>query len=154
MRPCGHVDASTRTQLRPRRHRRVHTDQFFHLHASPPPVPPRSPYADRLLHLRGRSKKTKNKIIFFGSCLLEKRGKKCSVFGFQSQSPQDPQDPQDPRASQPKPQEEKGFFGLILLVTHPSCIPLLGGLIPKFLSLSFHSLQSLLTLMASRVGTL
>jgi hypothetical protein len=58
-----------------------------------------------------------------------------------------PQDPQAPRASRAKPREE-GFFGLVLLVTHPSSIPLLGGLTPKFLSLSFHSLQGLLMLMA------
>jgi hypothetical protein len=37
-------------------------------------------------------------------------------------------------------QKEEGFFGLVPLVTHPSSIPLLGGLTPKFLSLSFHSL--------------
>jgi hypothetical protein len=39
-----------------------------------------------------------------------------------------------------KPQEEEGFLGLVPLVTHPSSIPLLGGLTPKFLSLSFLSL--------------
>jgi hypothetical protein len=89
--------------------------------------------------------------------LLEKRGKKCSVSVF---NPQDPQDPPVPcaawaaRASQAKPREEEGFFGLVPLVTHPSSIPLLGGLTPKFLSLSFHSLQGLLMLMVSRVGTL
>jgi hypothetical protein len=32
-----------------------------------------------------------------------------------------------------KPREEEGFFGLVPLVTHPSSIPLLGGLTPKFL---------------------
>jgi hypothetical protein len=57
------------------------------------------------------------------------------------------------QAVRAKPREEEGFFGLVLLVTHPSSIPLLGGLTPKFLSLSFHSLQGLLMLMASRVGT-
>jgi hypothetical protein len=65
-----------------------------------------------------------------------------------------PQDPRAPQASQAKPREEEGFFGLVPLVTHPSSIPLLGGLTPKFLSLFFHSLQGLLILMASRVGTL
>jgi hypothetical protein len=67
-----------------------------------------------------------------------KREKKISVF-----NPQDPKDPQDPRApwaSRAKPREEEGFFGLVPLVTHPSSIPLLGGLTPKFLSLSLHSL--------------
>jgi hypothetical protein len=69
-------------------------------------------------------------------------------------NPQDPQAPRAPRASPAKPREEEGFFGLVPLVTHPSSIPLLGGLTPKFLSLSFHSFQALLMLMASRVGTL
>jgi hypothetical protein len=48
-----------------------------------------------------------------------KREKKISVFN-----------PRDPRA---KPREEEGFFGLVPLVTHPSSIPLLGCLTPKFL---------------------
>jgi hypothetical protein len=65
-----------------------------------------------------------------------------------------PQDPRAPQALRAKPQEEEGFFNLVPLVTHPSSIPLLGGLTPKFLSLSFHSLQGLLMLMVSRVGTL
>jgi hypothetical protein len=68
-----------------------------------------------------------------------KREKKKSVFN--PQDPQDPKDPQDPRALRAaKPREEEGFFGLVPLVTHPSSIPLLGGLTPKFLSLSLHSL--------------
>jgi hypothetical protein len=50
-----------------------------------------------------------------------------------------PQDSRASRASRAKPQEEEGFFSLVPLVTHPSSIPLLGGLTPKFLSLSFHS---------------
>jgi hypothetical protein len=59
---------------------------------------------------------------------------------FNPQNPQDPQTPRAPRASRAKPQEEEGFFGLVPLVTHPSSISLLGGLTPKFLSLSLHSL--------------
>jgi uncharacterized membrane protein len=47
--------------------------------------------------------------------------------------------PRVPRAPRAKPREEEGFFSLVLLVTHPSSIHLLGGLTPKFLSLSFHS---------------
>jgi hypothetical protein len=47
--------------------------------------------------------------------------------------------PQDPQALWAKPREE-GFFGLVPLVTHLSSILFLGGLTPKFLSLSFHSL--------------
>jgi hypothetical protein len=75
--------------------------------------------------------------FFLDSCchLEKKRKEKNSVFNLQ-----DPQDPQAPRASRAKPQEEEGFFGLVTLVTHPSSIPLLGGLTPKFLSLSLHSL--------------
>jgi hypothetical protein len=56
------------------------------------------------------------------------------------QNPQTPQTPQTPRAPRAKPREEEGFFGLVPLVTYPSSIPLLGGLTPKFLSLSLHSL--------------
>jgi hypothetical protein len=73
-----------------------------------------------------------------------KRGKK--TFQFSVFNPQDPQDPRVPRvpraplASRAKPRDEEGFFGLVPLVTHPSSIRLLGGLTPKFLSLSFHSL--------------
>jgi hypothetical protein len=76
--------------------------------------------------------------IFGCYCPLEKRAKNISVFN--PQDPQDPRVPRAPRASRAKPREEEGFFGLIPLVTHPSSIPLLGGLTPKFLSLSFHSL--------------
>jgi hypothetical protein len=112
----------------------------------PSPILP-SPPSALLLRRRAASASAwtleKNKI---GSrCRLEKREKN-SVF-----NPQDPQDPQAPRApralqaSRAKPREEEGFFGL---VTHPSSIPLLGGLTPKFLSLSLHSLQGLLMLMA------
>jgi hypothetical protein len=54
-----------------------------------------------------------------------KREKK---FRFSVFNPQDPRDPRDPQA---KPREEEGFFGLVPLVTHPSSIPLLGGLTPK-----------------------
>jgi hypothetical protein len=65
-----------------------------------------------------------------------------SIFNFQFPvfNPQNPRTPRAPRASRAKPQEEEGFFGLVPLVTHPSSIPLLGGLTPKFLSLSLHSL--------------
>ena len=66
-----------------------------------------------------------------------KERKKCSVLVL---NPQDPQVPQIPQASQIKllEEEEEGFYGLVPLV--PSSIPPLGGLTPKFLSLSFHSL--------------
>jgi hypothetical protein len=80
--------------------------------------------------------KIKKKEFFDNCCRLEKREKN---FGFQF-SVFNPQDPRAPRASRTKPREEEGFFGLVPLVTHPSSIPLLGGLTPKFLSLSFHSL--------------
>jgi hypothetical protein len=94
-------------------------------------------------------RKNKIKKLFFwvvGCLKREEKNVRFSIF--------DPQDPRAPRASRAKPLEEEGFFGLVPLVTHPSSIPLLGCLTPKFLSLSFHSLQGLLMLMASRVGTL
>jgi hypothetical protein len=109
------------------------------------------------MHPRGLSKK---KLLFYFILVVacwkrEKKNVRFSVF-----NPQDPQDPQAPPAppapwpSPAKPREEEALFGLVPLVTHPSSIPLLGGLTPKFLSLSLHSLQGLLMLMASRVGTL
>jgi hypothetical protein len=64
----------------------------------PPSVSPRLPCADGLLRPRGGAKKNKNNnfflIFFFGCWLLEKRGKKCSVFGFQS--PRSPRSPSSP----------------------------------------------------------
>jgi hypothetical protein len=70
-----------------------------------------------------------------------KRGEKIFRFSvFNPQVPQVPRVPRAPRASRAKPREEEGFFGLVPVVTHPSSISLLGGLTPKFLSLSFHSL--------------
>jgi hypothetical protein len=71
---------------------------------------------------------------------LEKEKFTIFDFRFPVFSPQNPQNPQTPRTPRAKPREEEGFFGLVPLVTHPSSIPLLGGLIPKFLSLSLHSL--------------
>jgi hypothetical protein len=100
-------------------------------------------------------KKFKIKIIYFfivGCWKREEKNVRFSVFNLQD--PQETLVPRAPRASRAKPREEEGFFGLVPLVTHPSSIPLLGGLTPKFLSLSFYSLQGLLMLMASRVGTL
>jgi hypothetical protein len=138
--------------LHPRKHRPVYADEVISL--SPCPHPPSALRGRAVVSARtrrGRPKKIKI-IFFFGCWLLEKRGKKCSVF-----NPQDPRDPRVPRAARAswaKPREEEGFFGLVPLVTHPSSIPLLGGLTPKFLSLSFYSLQGLLMLMASRIGTL
>jgi hypothetical protein len=89
----------------------------------------------------------KNKILLVVVAGLE-REKSFSIFNFRfsvfnPQNPQNPQPPQTPRAlraSRAKPREEEGFFSLVPLVTHPSSIPLLGGLTPKFLSLSLHSL--------------
>jgi hypothetical protein len=67
-------------------------------------------------------------------CWLEKRQNKFRFPVF------NPQAPQAPRALRAKLREEEGFSGLVPLVTHPSSIPLLGCLTPKFLSLSLHSL--------------
>jgi hypothetical protein len=145
MRPLGRANASTRTQAHPR------GPVLFH---TPAPRPPRTPLL-ALPQGRAAASTRKNKqinfnfLIFWVVSCWKREEKKCSVF-----YPQDLQAPRAPRASRAKPQEEKGFFGLVPLVTHPSSIPLLGGLTPKFLSLSFHSLQGLLMLMASRVGTL
>jgi hypothetical protein len=86
--------------------------------------------ANMTMRLRGRGQKKKKKDNFFSIS-----NSQFSVF-----NPQNPQNPRAPRASRAKPQEEEGFFGLVPLVTHPSSIPLLGGLTPKFLSLSHHSL--------------
>jgi hypothetical protein len=92
-----------------------------------------------IVRVRMNTQNFKNKIkifffFFLGSCCrLEKRKQnfRFSVFN--------PRDPQAPQALRAKPQEEEGFFGLVPLVTHPSSIPLLGGLTPKFLSLFLHS---------------
>jgi hypothetical protein len=93
--------------------------------------------------------------LVVGCWKREETNVRFSVFNPQGpQGPQVPRVPQVPQAPRAKLQEEEGFFGLVPLGTHPSSIPLLGGLIPKFLSLSFHSLQGLLMLMASKVGTL
>jgi hypothetical protein len=82
MHPCGQADASMR--MRPC----IRTDIGASMRTSSPPfpsIPPRSPCTDRLMRLYGRSKKIKiNYFYFFGSCLLEKRGKKLSVFDFYS----------------------------------------------------------------------
>jgi hypothetical protein len=73
------------------------------------------------------------------------------MFGFQSlRSPSSPSS----AGFAGEAARRRRFFSLVPLVTHPSSISLLGGLTPKFLSLYFHSLQGLLMLMASRVGTL
>jgi hypothetical protein len=99
-----------------------------------------------------KKKKFKNLIFFWVVVAGLEREKFFSIFNFQFsifgfwfsvfslQNPQNPQTPQTPQASRAKPREEEGFFGLVPLVTHPSSIPLLGGLNPKFLSLSLHSL--------------
>jgi hypothetical protein len=89
-------------------------------------------------------KREKNKlkkyffIYFFWYLLPAWKGR--NNFQFSIFNPQNPRNLRAPRASQAQPQEEEGFFGLVPLVTHPSSIPLLGGLTPKFLSLSLHSL--------------
>jgi hypothetical protein len=109
----------------------------------------RPPALPRIRTVGLRSRKGSKKNYFLVVVAYWKRKEKNVRFSVFN-----PQDPQAPRALWAKPQEEEGFFGLVPLVTHPSSISLLGGLTPKFLSLSFHSLQGLLMLMASRVGTL
>jgi hypothetical protein len=86
-----------------------------------------------------KTKKTKilnlKKNLFLVVVAGLKRKKK--KFGFQS--PRSPSSPSSLGFAGEATKEE-GFFGLVPLVTHPSSIPLLGCLIPKFLSLSLHSL--------------
>jgi hypothetical protein len=82
------------------------------------------------------SKKIKIIFLFFFIFLVVVAGLKRENFFFRFSV----LNPQDPRPSRAKPREEEGFFGLVPLVTHPSSIPLLGCLTPKFLSLSLHSL--------------
>jgi hypothetical protein len=146
---CIHVDATQR----PHGHSASVRTHSLPLSHPSPPLPPASrpspgPCGCRLLSAQMLEKKFIIIIIFyyFGSCcrleMKEKNfGFRFSVFNLQDpQDPQDPQAPRAPRALQAKPQEEEGFFGLVPLVTHPSSNPLLGGLTPKFLSLSLHSL--------------
>jgi hypothetical protein len=72
---------------RPHGHKHIRTDEVISL---PPPslCTPRSPCANGLLRPHGRAQKNKIKIKInnkkFGCWLLERRGKKCSIFGFQS----------------------------------------------------------------------
>jgi hypothetical protein len=118
-----------------------------------PPLPPPAsrPHRHSLLFARTGCVRTDTRIFLFfyfyfilvvvASWKRKKIIIRFLVFNPQvSQDPQDPQDPQALQALRAKPREEKDFFGLVPLVTHPSSIPLLGGLTPKFLSLSFHSL--------------
>jgi hypothetical protein len=119
------------------------------------PLPPPSPSLPSAVRADAKKIKIKIKINFFYFFLVVVAGLEreiqFSVFGFQSpKSPNSPNSPNSsssagfvggaPRASWAKPREEEGFFGLVPLVTHPSSIPLLGGLTPKLLSLSLHSL--------------
>jgi hypothetical protein len=102
-----------------------------------PPPPASRPHGRSLLSAQTgcvRADARKYISIFFGSCFWLEKKKKIRFSIFNSQ------DPRIPKTSRAKPREEEGFFGLVPLVTHPSSIPLLGGLTPKFLSLSFHSL--------------
>jgi hypothetical protein len=48
-------------------------------------LPPRLPYADGLMRPHGLGRSDASS-FFLGCCLLEKRRKKCLVFGFQSPS--------------------------------------------------------------------
>jgi hypothetical protein len=118
-RPHGH-GASARTHLPP-----LPSPSL----PSPLPLPPLS-----CPHVCADTKKKKN------SCCRLGKKEKIYNFRFSVFNPQNPQTPRAPRASRAKPREEEGFFGLVPLVTHPSSIPLFGGLTPKFLSLSLHSL--------------
>jgi hypothetical protein len=58
--------------------------------------------------------------IYFGLLLPAGKERK-KMFGFWFSIPK------IPKASRAKRREDRGFFGLVPLVTHPSSIPLLGG---------------------------
>jgi hypothetical protein len=122
--------ASVRTQKRVRADIRI-------------PSLPLPSLADAVCCSRGREKLFLFYFIYFyKKKLVVVAGlerKKFTIYNFRF-SVFNPQTPQTPRAPRVKPREKEGFFGLVPLVTHPSSIPLLGGLTPKFLSLSLHSL--------------
>jgi hypothetical protein len=157
--PRGHADAFARTKARPRGHRRVRVDAPMHSHllAPRPPLYPLARPASgscgwAVASTRTLEKKLKICFLFLVAGLKRKeKNVRISVFGFQS-----PRFPRSPSSAgfASEAARRRRFFGLVPLVTHPSSIPLLGGLTPKFLSLSFHSSQGLLMLMAFRIGTL
>jgi hypothetical protein len=81
---------------------------------------------------------------------------------FEAEKPIDPKTPrsqltprpQDPGLRGRSREKKKDFFGIVPPVTHPSGIPILGCLTPKFLSFFYHGLQALVMLKALRVKTL
>jgi hypothetical protein len=105
----------------------------------PSPLPPLR--TQSVVRADARKKKTKKKLLFIFLVVIASLERDTIYnFRFPVFNPQNPQTPRAPRAKRAKPREEEGFFSLVPLVTHPSSIPLLGGLTPKFLSLSLHSL--------------
>jgi hypothetical protein len=134
VRPRGRTPATAQTHLPP-------------LPSTSLPSP--SPSLPCYPRIRTDAKKKFKKLFYFIFIFLInflvvvaglEREKKYFNFQFSVSNPQNPRAPRAPRASRAKPREEEGIFGLVPLVTHPSSIPLLGGLTPKFLSLSLHSL--------------
>jgi hypothetical protein len=149
-RPRGRSPASTRTWASAR----------THLPPLPSPPLPSPPIPSIVRANAKKNKKNKKnyffifyfKIYFFGSCRrLGKREKiynlqftiynfRVSGFGFQSpKSLNSPSSPNSPGFAGEAARRRR-FFRPSSLVTHPSSIPLLGALTPKFLSLSLHSL--------------
>jgi hypothetical protein len=136
------IGASARMHSRPRGHRPVRTDELTSLPSpSLPPLPP--PLRMREIFFKKNLFIYLFFIIYFLVVVAGLERDTIYNFRFSVFNPQNPQTPQTPRApwaSRAKLREEEGFFALVPLVTHPSSIPLLGGLTPKFLSLSLHSL--------------
>jgi hypothetical protein len=133
MRPRGCELHPRRTNPSARMHSSVRADAALFLPLSlPPPLLAPSLCPSRPCRCAADArKKIKFFIIKKERKLLPAGNERIFFSGF---------NPRAPRASRAKPREEQGFFGLVPLVTHPSSIPLLGGLTPKFLSLSLHSL--------------
>jgi hypothetical protein len=105
-RPHGHAPASTRTRLC------IRTDigPSARTRSSPCPRPPSKPLgcpARMGCCIRADARKIFYfifKFIYFGCWLLEKRGKNCSIFGFQS--------PRSPRSLRsPRSPSSPGFAG-------------------------------------------
>jgi hypothetical protein len=145
----GRDKASAWTRVRPRGHPCLsgHSLASARMHLRPLPLPP-SPPLPPLPPSPRLSARTRKIIIiiiiiklnFFWYLLPAwKERKKFTIYNFRFSIPKIPKLP-ELRGLHEKPREEEGFFGLVPLVTHPNSIPLLGGLTPKFLSLSLHSL--------------
>jgi hypothetical protein len=133
-RPHLPADAAVRPHGRPCLRERI---------SLPTPLPPSPLSLPPLYCPHGHwAASARTRIFLLFSIISCRFGKRETIYNFPFSvfNPQNPRNPRTLRALRAKPREEEGFFGLVPLVTHPSSIPLLGGLTPKFLSLSLHSL--------------